>query len=35
MTQDQVSAFDAANQEARDAAKALFEKSKNGDRREN
>ena len=31
MTQDQVSAFDAANQEARDAAKALFEKSKNGD----
>ena len=31
MTQDQISAFDAANQEARDAAKALFEKSKNGD----
>ena len=31
MTQDQVSAFDAANEEARDAAKALFEKSKNGD----
>ena len=31
MTQDQISAFDTANQEARDAAKALFEKSKNGD----
>ena len=31
MTLDQVSAFDAANQEAREAAKALFEKSKNGD----
>ena len=31
MTQDQVSAFDVTNQEAREAAKALFEKSKNGD----
>ena len=31
MTTDQLTAFDAAHQEARDAAKALFEKSKNGD----
>ena len=31
MTPDQVSAFDGANQEARDAAKALFEQAKNGD----
>ena len=31
MTTDQLTAFDTAHQEARDAAKALFEKSKNGD----
>ena len=31
MTTDQLTAFDAAHQEARDAARALFEKSKNGD----
>ena len=31
MTTDQLTAFDAAHQEARDAVKALFEKSKNGD----
>ena len=31
MTTDQLTAFDAAHQEAREAAKALFEKSKNGD----
>jgi hypothetical protein len=31
MTTDQLTALDAAHQEARDAAKALFEKSKNGD----
>ena len=31
MTEDQVSAFDVTNQEAREAVKALFEKSKNGD----
>ena len=31
MTSDQATAFDAANQEARDAAKALFEQAKNGD----
>ena len=31
MTTDQLTAFDAAHQEARDAAKALFEKSKNVD----
>ena len=31
MTTDQLTGFDAAHQEARDAAKALFEKSKNGD----
>jgi hypothetical protein len=31
MTTDQLTAFDAAHQEARDAAKALFEQAKNGD----
>ena len=31
MTTDQLTAFDAAHQEAREAAKALFKKSKNGD----
>jgi len=31
MTSDQISKFDAINQEARDAAKALFEQAKNGD----
>ena len=31
MTSGQVSEFDTANQEARDAAKGLFEKAKNGD----
>ena len=31
MTEDQVSAYDAANQEAKDATSALFEQAKNGD----
>ena len=31
MTSEQLSEFDTANQEARDAANALFEKAKNGD----
>ena len=31
MSNDQVSAYDAAMQEAKDAAKTLFEQSKNGD----
>ena len=31
MSVDQVTAYDAANQEAKDAAKALFEQAKNGD----
>ena len=31
MTEDQVSAYDVANQEAKDATSALFEQAKNGD----